>query len=73
MFVPQGTNISHTQLGGTNIFYIQGVQISLYKGEGQTFSYDHDNDRECERSEHSFEQREEAEARISGTMMKGQH
>ena len=54
----------HTQLGGgTNIFYLQRVQMSLYKGGGQTFSYDHDNDRECERSEHFFERSEEAPCR----------
>ena len=64
---PRGTNISHTELGGgTNNLFVPGGQTFLthsWGRGGQTFSYDQDNDRECERSEHSFERSEEAPCR----------
>ena len=73
LFVPRGTNISHTQLGGgtNNLFDPRGTNIFLHRGRtnifstrgGQTFFYYHDDDRECERSEHSFERSEEAPCR----------
>ena len=62
---PRGTNISHTQVGGgTNkLFVPRGQTFFTHRGGDKHFSYDDDNCRECERSEHSFEQSEEAPCR----------
>ena len=65
---PGDKHFSHTGGGGQTNCLSPGDKHFLHTEGDKHFSYDDDNCRECERSEHSFERSEEspAGARISG-------
>ena len=64
MFVPPSVCKKCLSPGDKQFVCPRGTNISQTQlGGGQTFFYYHDDDRECERSEHSFERSEEAPCR----------
>ena len=61
---PGDKHFSHTSGGGTNkLFVPRGQTFFTHRGGDKHFSYDDENCRECERSEHSFERSEKAPCR----------